>query len=399
MGEQFGIILDYITQNQEALKLVHDQLQANLSVIEETSNKTKGITTNSENSANNIRGNETLVHTETESDITQDKGSFQNDDNFTKEFSESLVTLKDRLSTISQVLDEIIKKKEQLKQTIAEVEASTQPLSSEQTINTTSELEETKNKVVELEQQIANLQNQAQKFDFGDKAIETLKEFENILKSISKSLKDIDAKWKGIYATNASDFKKAVAEEGQKSDIKSNNPTKTTNDVIKDQLKSDLIALTNKNSKIGIYGRDSLHIKDRVNKLSDPKDIDNLEKADALFDKIAKRIQNLKKSKSLSGILDDPEIKALLEERRKQINYVSRSKLKKNANENNLRQNQNASKLEQAYKSATELAPEAYRIEDLIVNGTASDKDLKNLMILFVLKIILNLKRDKKFNL
>lgn len=291
--------------------------------------------------------------------------------------SESANHLEQNLNDVAESLGEIEKKEEQLGQIVTEAEISTQPLSPEQTVSTTSELEETKNKVVELERQIANLQNQAQKFDFGDKAIETLKEFEKILKTISESLKGIDAKWKGIYATNASDFKKAIAEESQKSDIKSNNPTKTTNDIIKDQLKSDLIALTNKSSKTGIYGRDSLHVKDRANKLSDPKDIDNLEKADALFDKIARRIQNLKKSKSLSSILDDPEIKTLLEERKNQIDYVRRSKLRKNTNEDILNQNKNALKLEQAYKSATELAPEAYRIEDLIVNGTASDKDFK----------------------
>ena len=293
------------------------------------------------------------------------------------EASDSAQNLRQNLDEVADSLNRIEEKKEQLGQTVEGVENSVQPLTPEQVSNTTSELENTKNRVVELEQQIKDLQSQAQKFDFGDKALETLKEFEKILKAISESLKDIDAKWKGIYATNASDFKKAVVGESQKSDTKSDNSTKNTNDIVKDEFKSDLIALTNKNSKTGIYGRNSLRMKDQANKLSDPKDIDNLEKADALFDKIAKRIQNLKKSKSLSTILDDPEIKALLEERKSQIDYVRRSKLRKNTNEDILNQNKNALKLEQAYKSATELAPEAYRIEDLIVNGTASDKDFK----------------------
>lgn len=299
--------------------------------------------------------------------------------------SESANRLEQNLDGVAESLGEIEQKEEQLGQTIAKAETSAQPLSPEQTASTTSELEETKNKVIELERQIANLQNQAQKFDFGDKAIETLKEFEKILKTISESLKDIDAKWKGIYTTNASDFKKAIAEESQKSDIKSNSPTKTTNDIIKDQLKSDLIALTNKSSKTGIYGRDSLHIKDRANKLSDPKDIDNLEKADALFDKIAKRIQNLKKSKSLSGILDDSEIKALLEERKNQIDYVRRSKLIKGQNNKLVEQKQKESQTQKdadiivkAYDTMTAKARTYYELRDRQESGenlTNKEKD------------------------
>lgn len=299
--------------------------------------------------------------------------------------SESANNLEQNLNDVAESLGEIEKKEEQLGQAVTEAEVSAQPLKPEQTITTTSELEETKNKVVELEQQIKNLQNQAQKFDFGDKAIETLKEFEKILKSISQSLIDIDAKWKGIYANNASNFKKAVAEEGQKLDTKSNNPTKTTNDIIKDQFKSDLIALTNKNSKTGIYGRDSLRMKNQSNKLFDPKDIDNLEKADALFDKIAKRIQNLKKSKSLNTILDDPEIKALLEERKNQIDYVRRSKLKKNQNDKLLKQQQeklqgqiDADVIVKAYDTMTAKARDYYELRDKQDNGenlTNKEKD------------------------
>ncbi len=293
------------------------------------------------------------------------------------EASESANNLEQKLHDVAESLGDVERKEKQLGQAVAEAEVSAQPLTPEQTAGTTSELEEAKNKVVELEQQVKDLQGQAQKFDFGDKAIETLKEFEAILKSISQSLKDIDAKWKGIYATNASNFKKAIAEEGQKIDSKSNNSTKNTNDIIKEQFKSDLIALTNKNSKTGIYGRNALRMKDQSNKLSDPKDIDNLEKANNLFDKIAKQIQNIKKSKSLNSILDDSEIKALLEERKNQIDYVRKSKSKKNANESALAQNKNALKLEEAYTTATELAPEAYRIEDSIINGKVSDKDIK----------------------
>lgn len=299
--------------------------------------------------------------------------------------SESANHLEQNLNDVAESLSKIEQKEEQLGQTVTEIGASAQPLSPEQTVSTTSELEETKNKVVELKQQIANLQNQAQKFDFGDKAIETLKEFEKILKTISESLKGIDAKWKGIYATNASDFKKAIAEESQKSDIKSNNPTKTTNDIIKDQLKSDLIALTNKSSKTGIYGRDSLHVKDRANKLSDPKDIDNLEKADALFDKIARRIQNLKRSKSLSSILDDPEIKTLLEERKNQIDYVRRSKLIKGQNNRLVEQKQKESQTQKdadiiakAYDTMTAKARTYYELRDRQESGenlTNKEKD------------------------
>ena len=241
-------------------------------------------------------------------------------------------------------------------------------------------------KLALLGQQINNIQTQVLNFKFNEESLVTLKEFKETLEAISNSVVTIVGKWKNLPSITRQVNQANNIQEGQKED-KATKSQLNTDDTIKEELKKDLKTLTGRGAT-SLFARETLREKRRNlaeegQELFNPKDITNLEKADALYEKVTRRISELKEH-GKTEILNDPEIKALLEERETQIRNAYIGKINKNVNqgkigvEEKIQTEQDAElakikEIESAYNRLKELASPLAVNEEYLTTGQATN--------------------------
>ena len=241
-------------------------------------------------------------------------------------------------------------------------------------------------KLALLEQQINNIQTQVLNFKFNEESLVTLKEFKETLEAISNSVVTIVSKWKNLPSITRQVNQANNVQKEQEED-KASKSQLNTDDLIKKELKGDLKVLTGRGAT-SLFARETLREKRRNlseegQELFNPKDITNLEKADALYEKVTKRISELKEH-GKTEILNDPEIKALLEEREAQIRNAYIGKINKNVNqgkigvEEKIQTEQDAElakikEIESAYSRLRELASPLAVNEEYLTSGQATN--------------------------
>lgn len=241
-------------------------------------------------------------------------------------------------------------------------------------------------KLALLEQQINNIQTQVLNFKFNEESLVTLKEFKETLEAISNSVVTIVSKWKNLPSITRQ-VNQANNVQKEQGEDKASKSQLNTDDLIKKELKGDLKALTGRGAT-SLFAREALKEKQRGlakegQELFNPKDITNLEKADALYEKVTKRISELKEH-GKTEILNDPEIKALLEEREAQIRNAYIGKINKNINqgkigvEEKIQTEQDAElakikEIESAYSRLRELASPLAVNEEYLTSGQATN--------------------------
>ena len=240
-------------------------------------------------------------------------------------------------------------------------------------------------RIMELGRQIEDIQSKISNFKFSEESLESLKKFKETLEAISNSVITIVDKGKNLPSiaqqVNQNNVLKGQEEE------KATKLRFNTDDTIKEDLKRDLKTLTGRGAT-SLFARESLREKRRNlaeegQELFNPKDITNLEKADALYEKVTKRISELKEH-GKTEILNDPEIKALLEERETQIRNAYIGKINKNINqgkigvEEKIQTEQDAElakikEIESAYSRLRELASPLAVNEEYLTSGQATN--------------------------
>ena len=240
-------------------------------------------------------------------------------------------------------------------------------------------------RIMELGRQIEDIQSKISNFKFSEESLESLKKFKETLEAISNSVITIVDKGKNLPSiarqVNQNNVLKGQEEE------KATKLRFNTDDTIKEDLKRDLKTLTGRGAT-SLFARETLREKRRNfaeegQELFNPKDITNLEKADALYEKVTKRISELKEH-GKTEILNDPEIKALLEERETQIRNAYIGKINKNINqgkigvEEKIQTEQDAElakikEIESAYSRLRELASPLAVNEEYLTSGQATN--------------------------